>query len=133
MLLHKNAKFLLVEDEPIQSMMVGNMISNAGFSNITYARDGREAFALLELQNFDCIISDFQMPNMDGLELLAAVRQSQCCANVPFIFTSSALDKTNPQGISVRTLALELGAAACLAKPYHIDQLLDLLLLIDPE
>lgn len=74
---------LYVDDEPML-LDVGKLyIEKSGNFNVTTAEDAKEGLNLLNDQNFDCIISDFQMPGMDGIEFLKQFRQSDSIT--PFI------------------------------------------------
>ena len=64
-----------------------------GFNKITQAGNGAEAFALLEKDSYDLIISDWEMPEMDGLELLSRIRQNAILENIPFIILTVFDDK----------------------------------------
>ena len=60
---------LLVDDDPAMREMVADLLSSAGH-DVQTAANGREAIEATEGRNFDCILSDIQMPEMDGLALL---------------------------------------------------------------
>lgn len=70
----KNMKVLVVDDFSTMRRIVKNILRQLGFSNISEAEDGEKAAALLEIEKFDIIISDWNMPNMTGIELLRHVR-----------------------------------------------------------
>jgi EAL domain-containing protein (putative c-di-GMP-specific phosphodiesterase class I) len=99
---------LLVDDEPAIARAYGRTLSAAGFSVIT-ACDGREAANAARDKSFDVIISDIAMPEMDGLELLRAVREHDL--DVPFVIM------TGGPAVDSAVRAMEYGALRYLIKP----------------
>ncbi len=67
---------LLVEDNPINQKVAQRLLEKAGHS-VTIASNGKEAVDLLERQTFDLVLMDVQMPEMDGLEATAVIRQQE--------------------------------------------------------
>jgi len=99
---------LLVDDEPAIARAYGRTLGVAGFSVVT-ATDGREAAAAARDQNFDVIVSDITMPEMNGLELLRAVREHDL--DVPFVLM------TGGPAVDSAVRAVEYGALRYLIKP----------------
>ncbi len=67
-------RVLLVDDDSFMQQMIKRILANIGFSHIVTAGDGDEALTILEQQKIDILITDVQMPRMNGLKLLQAVR-----------------------------------------------------------
>ena len=88
-----NINILVVEDSEFQSEIFAFYLKGMGFNKITQAGNGAEAFALLEKDSYDLIISDWEMPEMDGLELLGRIRQNDILENIPFIILTVFDDK----------------------------------------
>ena len=88
-----NINILVVEDSEFQSEIFIFYLKGMGFNKITQAGNGAEAFALLEKDSYDLIISDWEMPEMDGLELLGRIRQNDILENIPFIILTVFDDK----------------------------------------
>jgi two-component system chemotaxis sensor kinase CheA len=88
--LHAAAKrALLVDDSPFFRNLVAPLLTSANWQ-VTTASDGAEALKLREAgQNFDVIISDIEMPNLDGLALACAIRNDERWRSVPLIALSS--------------------------------------------
>ena len=99
---------LLVDDEPAIARAYSRTLGIAGFSVVT-ATDGREAAAAARAQNFDVIVSDIAMPEMNGLELLRAVREHDL--DVPFVLM------TGGPAVDSAVRAVEYGALRYLIKP----------------
>jgi EAL domain-containing protein (putative c-di-GMP-specific phosphodiesterase class I) len=99
---------LLVDDEPAIARAYGRTLGAAGFSVVT-ATDGREAATAAREQNFDVIVSDITMPEMNGLELLRAVREHDL--DVPFVLM------TGGPAVDSAVRAVEYGALRYLIKP----------------
>jgi two-component system chemotaxis response regulator CheY len=85
--------------------------------NIIEAGDGREALDALKAQKVDLILSDINMPNMDGIELLGQLKANEAWAKLPVIMVST-------EGSQAKVLeAVELGAAGYVRKPFSADQI----------
>ena len=83
----KQPKILVVDDSPTQLLQIQILLESEGFEVIT-AGDGREALDLLAEVTPDVIVTDLQMPNMDGLELVTAIARQQLL--IPVILTTAA-------------------------------------------
>ena len=66
----KNLRFLVVDDFATMRRIVRNLLQDLGYSNIEEAEDGQDALNKLRAGEFDFVVSDWNMPNLDGLELL---------------------------------------------------------------
>jgi two-component system, chemotaxis family, chemotaxis protein CheY len=87
-------KILLVEDSPNVLELTTEFIKELGFVNIFTARDGSEALDRIRLTyqrggTIDLVISDWEMPKMDGLALLKKIRQNESIKNIPFIILTA--------------------------------------------
>ncbi len=103
-------KILFVEDEPILRRATAKIMSSLG-AVVTTANDGLEGLARLKEDDFDIIVSDIAMPNMNGLEFLRAARNINF--NKPFIFL------TGYSGPEFEKEAIAFGIFAYLGKPYR--------------
>lgn len=65
---------LLVDDDPFMQRIIEKVLKDLGFENIKKANDGQEALELLGQGNIDLLLTDIQMPNMNGLELMKTIR-----------------------------------------------------------
>lgn len=95
------AKVLVVEDNPMNRMVVAELLKQAGFE-VSLAGSGREAMQLLGTQTCDLILTDVNMPEMSGPELLAALRQQNgtWMATVPVVaLTGSMLGTLEENGL----------------------------------
>ena len=91
----KNMKVLVVDDFSTMRRIVKNILRQLGFNNISEAEDGVKAVALLEIEKFDLIISDWNMPNMTGIELLRYVRGSDTLKDIPFLMVTAEAQQEN--------------------------------------
>ena len=82
-------RFLVVDDSPTMRRIVINALKNIGYTDIVEAEDGKDALAKLYAERIDFIITDWNMPNMGGLELTKAVRSDPNFANVPIIMVTT--------------------------------------------
>ncbi len=78
------ASLLLVDDSAVVRAKLGQLFQRAGYA-VTFARDGVEALEQLGTQRFDVLITDLEMPNKDGFELIADVQGSLATENLPII------------------------------------------------
>ena len=108
----KNIKFLVVDDFSTMRRIVRNVLKELGFTNIDEAEDGQVALHKLKSQNFDFIVSDWNMPNMTGIELLKAVRADQQIKHLPFMMITAEAKREN---IIEAAMA---GASGYIVKPF---------------
>jgi PAS domain S-box-containing protein len=109
---------LVVEDEHINALVVSSMLQKIGH-RATVVDNGYKALDLLKKENFDCILMDIQMPQMDGIETARAIRQNtnDSCRETPIIALTAHAMKGD------RELFLEAGMNDYLTKPVEIEDL----------
>ncbi|MBD1584967.1 response regulator [Pseudoalteromonas sp. S16_S37] len=116
----QDVSFLVVDDCQLVRNLVRNTIENRlGSENVYTAADGIEAFELLNARKIDIIIADWQMPQMDGDELLRRVRKSEKLKTTPFIMMSSLGDKEHVLA------AIQNGVSQYVMKPFTAEKLED--------
>jgi len=91
----ENLKFLVVDDFSTMRRIVRNLLKELGFTNVDEAEDGVAALAKLKGGSFDFVISDWNMPNMTGIELLRAVRSDPALAGLPVLMITAEAKKEN--------------------------------------
>ena len=108
---------LVVDDQRIMQRHIVAHLQQLGFTNVAVAENGRAALERLEQERFDFVISDWMMPEMDGLELVTAMRAHPKHKTIPVIMAS-----TWP-GNDQQRIARDAGAADYLVKPFRADAL----------
>lgn len=95
MTLNPNIKILVVDDFKTMRKIIKNILTQLGFKNIIEADDGTTALELLKKQKVDLIISDWNMPKMNGLELLKSIRSDDNLKDIRFIMVTAEAQKEN--------------------------------------
>ncbi len=108
---------LVIEDNLDASENTAEILETANYVVVT-AATGKTGIQLAALCQPDLIISDITMPDLDGFEVLKAVRNSIFIKNTPFIFLTARTDSTNRQN------GVSLGANAYVTKPFDGNHLL---------
>jgi two-component system chemotaxis response regulator CheY len=103
---------LVVDDFSTMRRILSNLLRESGFGHTTEAEDGLEALHQLEKGEFQFIVSDWNMPRMNGLELLKAVRSSPHLAHLPFLLVTAEAQKENIID------AAQAGADGYIVKPF---------------
>ncbi|WP_241644863.1 chemotaxis response regulator CheY [Rosenbergiella metrosideri] len=104
--------FLVVDDFTTMRRIVRNLLKELGFTNVDEAEDGQDALNKLQAGNFDFVISDWNMPNMDGLALLKTLRAEERFANLPVLMVTAEAKKENI------IAAAQAGASGYVVKPF---------------
>lgn len=91
----KNMTILVVDDFSTMRRIIKNILRQLGFSNIHEADDGTTAWETLNKTKIDFVISDWNMPNMPGIELLRKVRGSEEFAALPFLMVTAEAQQEN--------------------------------------
>jgi len=119
-------KMLTVDDSPSVRKLVKFTLKAKGFQ-VSSAGDGVEALDLMKQEDFDAIILDINMPNMNGLEFLKHIKTNNQYASIPVIMlTTEGQDDDKDKAVA-------LGATAYMVKPFKPTQLLTLLEKIVPD
>jgi len=90
-----NMKILIVDDFATMRKILRNILKQIGFKNISEADDGKSALKILKKENFDLILSDWNMPEISGLELLNKVKSDNELKNIPFVMVTAEAQKDN--------------------------------------
>ncbi|MCX7164184.1 MAG: chemotaxis response regulator CheY [Betaproteobacteria bacterium] len=105
-------KFLVVDDFSTMRRIVRNLLKELGFTNVDEAEDGAVALGKLREGNFEFVVSDWNMPNMDGLTLLQRVRADARLKTLPFLMITAEAKKENI------IAAAQSGASGYIVKPF---------------
>jgi two-component system chemotaxis response regulator CheY len=105
-------KFLVVDDFSTMRRIVRGLLKELGFTNVDEAEDGVVALNKLKSEAFDFVVSDWNMPNMTGLELLKAIRTDAALAHLPVLMVTAEAKKENI------IEAAKAGASGYVVKPF---------------
>jgi two-component system chemotaxis response regulator CheY len=110
-------KILVVDDFATMRKVIRNLLKQVGYENIVEAEDGVTALRTLKSQKIDLIISDWNMPNMTGLELLKAVRADEEIKTTPFLMVTAEALQDNV------ITAVKAGVSNYIVKPFTAEVL----------
>lgn len=105
-------KILIVDDFSTMRRIVKNVLKQLGFENLEEAEDGAQALAKLKAGGFGFVVADWNMPNMDGLELLKAVRADATLKETPFLMVTAEAEKDKV------IAAIQAGVNSYIVKPF---------------
>lgn len=88
-------KFMVVDDSPTMRRIVINALKGFGYNDVLQAGDGVEAFEQMLQEDVDVLITDWNMPNMSGLELTKKVRAEEKYKNIPILMVTTRGLKTD--------------------------------------
>lgn len=108
----ENTKFLVVDDFSTMRRIVRNLLKELGFNNVQEAEDGVEALSKLRADTYDFVVSDWNMPNMTGIELLRAIRADDKLKHLPVLMVTAEAKKENI------IEAAKAGASGYVVKPF---------------
>ncbi len=108
----KNLRFLVVDDFSTMRRIVRNLLKELGFINVDEAEDGSIALQKLRSAPFDFVISDWNMPNMDGLTLLQNIRADEALKKLPVLMVTAEAKRENI------VVAAQAGASGYVVKPF---------------
>jgi len=113
-------RILTVDDSASVRQMVGFTLRKAGYE-VAEAVDGKDGLEKVSREKFDMIITDLNMPNVDGIQLIAAVRKLAGCSYVPILMltTESQAEK--------KDAGRKAGATGWIVKPFNADQLISVI------
>lgn len=90
-----NMTVLVVDDFATMRRIISNVLKQLGFENILEAEDGTKALQVLETEKVDFVITDWNMPQMSGLDLLKAIRASEDKKDIPVLMVTAEAMQEN--------------------------------------
>ena len=108
----KNIKILVVDDFPTMRRIVRNLLKELEFVNVDEAEDGAVGLEKIKTGNYGFVVSDWNMPNMDGLAMLLAIRADPVLAKLPVLMVTAEAKKENI------IAAAQAGANGYVVKPF---------------
>ena len=110
-------KILIVDDFVTMRRIVKNLLKQLGYENITEAEDGEQAYAKLKGGGFKFVVSDWNMPNLDGLGLVQKVRSDPELKTMPFLMVTAEAEKEKV------IEAIKAGVSNYIVKPFTAETL----------
>jgi two-component system, chemotaxis family, chemotaxis protein CheY len=105
-------KFLIVDDFSTMRRIVRGLLKEMGCNNADEAEDGAVALGMLKAQKYDFVVSDINMPNMTGFDLLKAIKADAALRHLPVLMVTAEARKEDI------VLAAQTGAAGYIVKPF---------------
>ena len=105
-------KFLVVDDFSTMRRIVRGLLKEMGCQNVEEAEDGAVALQMLKASRFDFVVSDINMPNMNGFDLLKAIKADENLKRLPVLMVTAEARKEDI------LLAAQSGAAGYVVKPF---------------
>ncbi|MCP4769771.1 MAG: chemotaxis protein CheY [Gammaproteobacteria bacterium] len=108
----KNMSILIVDDFSTMRRIIKNLLRDLGFNNTSEADDGQTALPMLQSGKFDFLVTDWNMPGMDGLALLKSVRANEELSNMPVLMVTAEAKREQI------VVAAEAGVNGYVVKPF---------------
>ena len=108
----KNMKVLVVDDFSTMRRIVKNLLRDLGFTNISEADDGSTALPMLQGGDFDFVVTDWNMPGMQGIDLLKAIRADASLSHIPVLMVTAEAKKEQI------VMAAQAGVNGYIVKPF---------------
>lgn len=110
--INMNMKVLVVDDFATMRKIVRNILKQIGFTNIVEADDGANALSIIKEDKIDFVVTDWNMPNMTGLELLKNIRAQENAKNLPVLMVTA-------EGLAENVVdAVKAGVDNYIVKPF---------------
>lgn len=113
----KHIRIMIVDDFATMRKVIRNLLKQVGYENIVEAEDGVVALKTLKSKKIDLVISDWNMPNMTGIELLKAVRADEELSTTPFLMVTAEALQDNV------IAAVKAGVNNYIVKPFTAEVL----------
>ena len=110
--MNKDMRILIVDDFSTMRRIVKNLLRDLGFNNTQEADDGQTALPMLKTGNFDFLVTDWNMPGMDGLSLLKAVRSDDNLKDMPVLMVTAEAKREQI------VIAAQAGVNGYVVKPF---------------
>jgi two-component system, chemotaxis family, chemotaxis protein CheY len=110
-------KILSVDDSATMRRIIKNQLKQIGFENVDEAENGRAALALLTKDAYDLLITDWNMPEMNGLDLVKEVRRTEAIKAIPILMVTTVSAKEDI------VTALKAGVSNYVVKPFDAETL----------
>lgn len=110
-------RILAVDDSPTMRRIIINTLKRAGYENVVEAEDGKDALAKLETEKIDFVITDWNMPEMDGLTFVTHLREHAVHSKLPVLMVTTRSVKEDI------VEALKAGVNNYIVKPFTPDTL----------
>ena len=110
-------KILAVDDSPTMRRIIINTLKRAGYQNVIEAQDGKDALAKLKVEKVNFVITDWNMPEMDGLTFVATLRSMEEYKNLPVLMVTTRSVKEDIME------AMKAGVNNYIVKPFTPDTL----------
>ncbi len=108
----KEIKILVVDDMSTMRRIIRTILNQLGYQNIDEAENGKQALAKLKSEKFDFVVTDWNMPEMDGLTLVQEIRKDPELKHLPVLMVTAEAKKENV------LLALKAGVNNYIVKPF---------------
>jgi len=112
-----NMKILVVDDFSTMRRIVKNLLKQLGYVNIDEAEDGAQAYEKVKNGDYGFVVSDWNMPNMDGLDLVKSVRANPAIKDLPILMVTAEAEKDKV------IAAIQAGVSNYIVKPFTGDTL----------
>jgi len=110
--MNADPRFLIVDDFSTMRRIIRNLLKEIGFGNAEEAEDGVVALNMLKASKFDFVVSDINMPNMNGFELLKSAKADDSLKAIPFLMVTAEAKKEDI------VQAAQGGASGYIVKPF---------------
>ncbi len=109
---HTDLKFLVVDDFSTMRRIIRGLLKEMGCNNVDEAEDGVVALNMLRNLKHDFVVSDINMPNMNGFDLLKAIKADEALKHIPVLMVTAEARKEDI------VLAAQSGASGYIVKPF---------------